>query len=368
MSLVPTDDINVGVIDENLAEYILRRNKTQGELFTTPSAELGRKHYHALHPTRIIALKCMDGRIHLPLYTETPPGIIQPFRNIGGRFDLGWPFFQELIRDEVNFSVKAGREFLLMSSYHFSKDDTHRGCAGFSYDTEAARQQAFKIEEQFCHAVGGAVIVSPVAFALTIGIETDNEALLFHGKDGSVMDLAELSVTTSENDIEIMLRNLYPRMSHGMVRDLIPLIKGNIRHIEKVRRAGKAPVDLEHREQVIAVGRGFDWLHLPNTALIVGPYSHAWPEYVRVAGTIVLDNIRKKRIPESLGALLLIVAHHRQDEGAFGRALKREKVRYLKEESLRALKEGVPELMKYIQIVTGVVSAETQHLELIERT
>ena len=27
-----------------------------------------------------------------------------------------------------------------------------------------------------------------------------------------------------------------------------------------------------HQEQVLAVGRGFDWLHIPNKALIVGPY------------------------------------------------------------------------------------------------
>ena len=29
---------------------------------------------------------------------------------------------------------------------------------------------------------------------------------------------------------------------------------------------------LTFQEQVLAVGRGFDWLHLPNKALIVGPY------------------------------------------------------------------------------------------------
>jgi hypothetical protein len=29
------------------------------------------------------------------------------------------------------------------------------------------------------------------------------------------------------------------------------------------------------QEQVLAVGRGFDWLHIPNKALIVGPYRSA---------------------------------------------------------------------------------------------
>jgi hypothetical protein len=36
----------------------------------------------------------MDGRLNLPVMTQTAVGIIQPFRNLGGKFDLGWPFFQ----------------------------------------------------------------------------------------------------------------------------------------------------------------------------------------------------------------------------------------------------------------------------------
>jgi len=35
---------------------------------------------------------------------------------------------------------------------------------------------------------------------------------------------------------------------------------------------------------VIAVGRGFDWLHLPNKALIIGPFDHSWTTTVGRAG------------------------------------------------------------------------------------
>ena len=47
----------------------------------------------------------MDGRLNLALMTETPPGIVQPFRNIGGKFDLGWPYFGILMREWVDYAV-----------------------------------------------------------------------------------------------------------------------------------------------------------------------------------------------------------------------------------------------------------------------
>ena len=48
--------------------------------------ESSRKRYLARFPTAIAVMKCMDGRINLPVSTGTPPGIIQPFRNLGGFF------------------------------------------------------------------------------------------------------------------------------------------------------------------------------------------------------------------------------------------------------------------------------------------
>lgn len=361
----PMENNTNRVIVGDVRESVLERNRRQSELFTSPAAELARRLYCSIHPTVILVLKCMDGRLNLSLYTETPPGIIQPFRNIGGKFDLGWPFFQELLRDGVNFPIAQGRGCLVISSYHFSKGDTHRGCAGFNYDTQAAKDEAFKIQEQFSRASGYTSINNPAAFGLAVGIETDAESLILHGSGDQELRVADLDSTISEMDLLVLLRELYPTMSAVMLNDLLPLIAGNIRHVAKVRASGKAPIDFEHREQVIAVGRGFDWLHMPNTALIVGPYSLAWPENVRVAGSIVLNNLKAGRIPEASGVLLLVAALHRDLEGAFGAALKEQKVRYMLDESLRALREGVPELMPHLKIAAGVVSAETQRLELI---
>lgn len=359
---------NNGVIEGDIVKFILERNESQSAAFTSPDAQLRRRLYRAEHPTEILVLKCMDGRLNISLYTETPPGILQPFRNIGGKFDLGWPFFQELIRDGVNFPIAKGREVLVMSSYHFSKGDHHRGCAGFGYDTNAAQAHAFELREQFNRAVGNVGSKGPAAYALTIGIETDEEALIFHGNGGKELNVATLDAAINREDIRILLDELYPDMSNRMLMDIIPLVEGNIRHVTKVRDSEKAPVDFEHREQVIAVGRGFDWLHLPNTALIVGPYSLAWPENVRVAGSIVQGNFAEGRIPKEPGVLLLIAALHRSEEGAFGAALKKEKVRYMLDQSMRALQEGVPELVPHIHTLAGVVSADTRKLDLLDQT
>ena len=72
------------------------------------------------------------------------------------------------------------------------------------------------------------------------------------------------------------------------------------------------------QEQILAVGRGFDWLHIPNKALIVGPYRFASrfrhtgflssfrltaPSYnlgdpIATAGSLLLSNLRDGRIPK----------------------------------------------------------------------
>ena len=101
-----------------------------------------RSQYLQQHPTKLIALKCMDGRIHLPHATQTPLGIIQPYRNLGGIFDLGWPYLGDMLCDDINQALAQGRPVLVLISYHFSAGARERGCAGFQHDRDAALAQA----------------------------------------------------------------------------------------------------------------------------------------------------------------------------------------------------------------------------------
>ena len=65
---------------------------------------------------------------------------------------------------------------------------------------------------------------------------------------------------------------MFPDMPSQVRHDLEPLVFGNMDHIVEVRKTERA-LDIEHREWMICVGRGFDFLHMPNLALIIGPYS-----------------------------------------------------------------------------------------------
>lgn len=354
---------NRNVIDQNIKEYVIKMNEERSVEYTNPSAQLSRQLYRQQHPTEILVQKCMDGRLNLSVFTGTPAGILQPFRNIGGRFDLGWPFFQEVTNDGIQYAINRGRRCLAITSYHFSVGDHHRGCAGFGYDTDAAKNAAFALRDQFTKVYGDAK--SRPIYALTIGIETDFESIVFHSTEGKTLDVATLHPTLSNEEIDVMLASLYPDMDLEMRADLVPLIKGNLSHIADVRAEQKAPIDLEHREQIIAVGRGFDWLHEPNRALIIGPYSHEWPQAVKTAGSIVLGNLAAKRIPEEKGILLLVSTLWRNEERESGRRLKEEKARYIASTALAEL-QTIPELKDRIQVLVGVTEAETRKLHLID--
>lgn len=338
---------------EDLRQFIIRRNEVQSREFCSPGAALARRLYRAQHPTEIVALKCMDGRLNLAVITGTPPGIIKPYRNIGGKFDLGWPFFGRLILDDVEYSVSRGRPTLVLSTYHFSRGDHHRGCAGYKYDTEAAKAGAKALREQFKAAFGSD---HRAVDTILLGIETDEDALLFHG-NGKILDISEHTDDPPEA-LRDALRELYPALQSRVAEDLLPLALGNQAYVRKKRALRLPVVDLQHKEQIIAVGRGFDWLHLPNRALIIGPYDPHWEHAVATAGSIVLGNMKAKRIPASEGALLLVSAPYRTIGADHGVAM--QKVRFLARESERVLRQQAPALMKRLAVLAGTVDMNTR--------
>ncbi|MDP1927177.1 MAG: carboxysome shell carbonic anhydrase [Thiobacillus sp.] len=225
-------------------------------------------------------------------------GIIQPFRNLGGRFDLGWPHLGEMLSDYVMSVVREGRRVLLTSTYHFSKGDPHHGCAGFNYDTEAARAHSFAIRSQIEQVYGAD---HQTVYPLVCGFETNDDALILHGQNGDVLDA---STVTDIETLPVRLQTLFPDMPEQMRDDLLPLVLGNIRYVAEVRQAARA-LDIEHREWMICLGRGFDWLHMPNQALIIGPYSPDLDDPVRKAAGILQSNMVAGRILDD-GILLLV--------------------------------------------------------------
>ncbi len=78
----------------------------------------------------------MDGRENIPVVTNALVGILMPFRNLGGQFDLGWPHLGEVFAHHAQRTVSQGCRVLILITYHFSKGDVRRGCAGFGFDTD----------------------------------------------------------------------------------------------------------------------------------------------------------------------------------------------------------------------------------------
>ena len=71
-----------------------------------------------------------------------------------------------------------GRRVLLVITYHFSKGDPRRGCAGFGHDTAAAHAHARQIRTQVEHIFGAD---HGTVYPLVCGFETDEDALILHG-------------------------------------------------------------------------------------------------------------------------------------------------------------------------------------------
>ncbi|MDH5480467.1 MAG: carboxysome shell carbonic anhydrase, partial [Nitrosomonas sp.] len=320
-----------------------------------------RRRYRGEHPTEIAALKCMDGRLNLPVMTQTALGIIQPFRNLGGKFELGWPFFQATLDQWVQYSINRGRHCLVFVTYHYARGDSHRGCRGFNYDTQAATNFAIKLKSQFDGVYGkGAVI------PIVCGIETDLEALVLHSEDEArSVDLSNIT-TTSNLEIVELLRSLYPSMPDEAIRDLAPLVKGNIRHVSEIRLSNRGIEDAEHKEWVVGVGRGFDWLHLINTAFIVGPFDPNLSVAIGTAATLLKGNIDEGRVDPTNGIVLLTSAAYR-DAGGAEYQLSREKAVFLSKFSLDIIKDRVPDLVPHLQILTGITDLNTRKFEVIER-
>lgn len=344
-----------------LISFLRQHNQTMSQEFCSPDAALWRRKYRQEHPTEIAALKCMDGRLNLALMTKTPPGIIQPFRNIGGIFDLGWPYFGALMREWVDYSISRSRLCLVFITYHFAKGDTHRGCKGHSYDTAAAQQAASRLLQQFETVFGNK---HSVVYPILVGIETDDDALVIHGRNGERLNLAELA-NPSPDDLRARLQAFFPEMQTQIVDDLLPLLQGNLEHIAAVRATNRPVTDVEHREQILAVGRGFDWLHVPNKALIVGPYSYDVAAPIATAGKVLLENLQQNRIPKDEGVVLLASAVYRDAAGP-ERLLAAEKAKSLAALATTTIEREVPELTDYLKTLVGTTNINTRLFNAIE--
>jgi len=353
-----TDDIARAPIAERI-EWLFALAQRHAHAYASPAAWLARRRHRASHPTAMMALKCMDGRINISVATQTPPGIIQPFRNLGGIFDLGWPHLGETLVAHVNKLVAEGRQGLIMITYHFSKGDPARGCAGFHFRTEDARAHTFQIREQVRALFGNGD--APTIYPLVCGFETDEDALVLHGRDGQTLSIADLAVHDREG-LPQRLAALLPDLPARMCADLLPLLLGNLAHVVRLRADRTRTLDIEHREWMLCIGRGFDWLHTPNLALIIGPYSPNLEGPILQAAGIIRANMEAGRIPGD-GFLLLTSSPYEQVGVDRARAML--KSEFLARFAADAIRRHDPGLAARMTVRRSVLSWESRAMELL---
>ncbi len=339
-----------------LAQKLVGINKKHSTLFSSPDAQMARQLYRRQHPTRILLGECMDGRINIALATETPLGIMKSFRNIAGNVDLGWPYFDTVFSEEIEYSVSQGVKTLMLITYHFSEGDEHRGCAGFGYNKQASLVYVFNFKAQIERVYGSShQIVCPVV----IGFETDKDEIILHGDDGTIVPLSQLG----EGD-ESAVRKIFKKMPQDIFNDFIPLVRGNLRHMTEIKRRKRPITEVEHRECVLAVGRGFDWLYEPNLALIVGPYDPNLEVPIAKAAGIIRGNMEAGRISNDCFVLLCSSAYTSESGTKLTRA--KEKALYMSNLAQSIIKKHHPDLIKVMHSMTVVTNLDTREIKEVK--
>jgi len=345
--------MNGKTIDQKI-EWLFNLNTMHSDEFIRTRSL--RRWYRSGHPTEMSAFKCMDGRINIPYVTNTPLGIIRPYRNLGGYFDLGWPLLGEDIMDWVEFGIQKGSKSLILVTYHYSEGDIHRGCAGFDHDHE----RAFKFTVDFFNQVNRFFGQNnQVVFPIVVGLETDTDSLIFHPQDVTGKNIIRCTekMSVKENSLLSMVNNLYPDMDSSVQRDLLPLIAGNINHIKSVKAAGRDLEDMQHKEWVLGVGRGFDWLLEPNTALLVGPFDPDLSTPISKAAGIIANNMQSGRISND-GFVVLSSAPFRQNGVDRNRAV--EKANFFRRYTKKIIENNYPELADKARYIAVVVNEHTR--------
>ena len=257
--------------------------------------------------------------------------------------------------------MARGRCTLALITYHYSKGDSHRGCAGFQYDTDAARAHTFEIKQQVEEVFGKD---HNTVYPVVCGFETDEDALVLHGHDGEVLDLSTLPATTHDA-LPAFLARLYPDMPNQIRQDLLPLVEGNVSHITGTKLCNRE-LDLEHHEHhewVIGIGRGFDWLNIPNLALIIGPYSPDLADPIRKAAGIIEANMKGRRIPND-GFLLLTISPYYGIGPDHARA--KLKSSFLSEFAAGMIRAEFPNLKEKMHIRSAAIAWQSRVIEVFD--
>ena len=347
----------------HIIERILAHNKNQVREFNSDAAIAHRFRFRRDHKVCVIVIKCMDGRVHFAILTDMPLGIVHPFRNLGGVADVGMTTLNLRLKLIIEDARTQDEEILFVVTYHYAEGNHQRGCRAFGYDEDRARQNAIGIVRQVQRCLNG------VVYPIMIGLETDRHSLHFHGNpnidtccDIGVMLGEHTTTTDMQSAVQTECARLYPSASERMSKLLCEFMIGNARHIVKTRPEGRIETDLEHRECVLAIGEGFDWMHILNFALIIGDFTPHLKAAIRAAVDLLEENFRRDQLPGGQAVLFVSVPYGED----YFRELITERARRLAQLAAQVVQSYNPEFAKRFHSLTAVVRRETRQLEILE--
>lgn len=335
-------------------DYLLDINEKFCQNYTAKTEE--RLNYLNKHQTAIMVTECIDGRVNFAQWAEASAGIVQPMRSLGGRYNLGWSHFNDLVIDFVQNATSQKRQSLIINTYHFSKSEKHLGCKGFGYDHGLSIKETGELRDQF-----EACFDNQSVTAILVGMETDDQTFVLHGVNNQVLNLAENpDMTTTQ--LEKRLNELYPQLTPAVVTDLISLFEGNLLHIKNTKSLLRQPSELDHNERMIGIGRGYDWL--PNNfALLIGPFTPTYETAIKAAAGIIWDNIEQKRVDSKDGIVLMGAAP------VFDPVFKRFAIveaRELAAQGMKIIENEVPQLLEFVVPMVGIINMDTLKLEIVD--
>ena len=333
---------------------LLEINEAQSATYVND--ESARKRYWAQHPTFFACIKCMDGRVLFPSMTKTPIGIVKAFRAIGGKFEAFWPSFLGRLRKWIDAAMRNGSRACIFVSYHYSASDSHLGCAGWKYDTAAARAHAQKLATDLSYVFGEEIT------AIVCGIETDMDLLTLHGSNGEVN--GKMCTGKSDEEIMTLLMQNFDNLPRVVALDLIPFLKGNAERVSELAADPRALQQKSHDERVIAVGQGFDWLAKANVALIINDADPNLAESIRVAASLIQKNL----IDTAADDHATILASIPYREPGTDERQARARAKGLKDFALKVIQDGLPELANSgkLHAAASIMWEPSKRIQIIE--
>lgn len=344
-------------------DYLLDLSKAHARVFAEQRPE--REAYKRKHPTRKKVYKCADGRLNGALYTRTPMGILEPVRNLGGFFRLGWPALHGDLLQWYFDARKRGQRSLVFVTYHKSRGARHRGCAFFDGDDARAIASARSFKEQFDRALVSEFGRDQLC-VLLMGFETDNEALVLHNERGEQVDLyADVVRHGSGHSFVKDLPRFFAGEHEQIINDLTPLVEGNLNHIQSVMQQSNRDldVDADHHEFAFLVGRGFGWLHEANTAFILGAFDITMRPRLAKVVELARKNLFEGKTD---GKLVHMACAPYYEPSGYHPAIAREKAWDLHNATMDVVKETAGDILPFLDTAVAVVDMQTQQLDILD--